>query len=188
MLADKRSDALIGNFLGQWLYLRNLKGTAPGSADLSRFRRQPAPGVSARNRNCSSAASCAKTRAWWISLNADYTFVNERLAQHYGIPNVYGNQFRRVNIPDPARRGSARAGQRADGFLLRQPHFAGAARQMDPDQYSGNAAAAAAAERSAAQRSRLRHHAPADGAASRQSRLRGVPQGDGPHRLLARKF
>ena len=38
-------------------------------------------------------------------LNADYTFVNERLAKHYGIPNVYGNQFRRVAIPDPARRG-----------------------------------------------------------------------------------
>ena len=38
-------------------------------------------------------------------VNADYTFVNERLAKHYGIPNVYGNQFRKVTIPDPARRG-----------------------------------------------------------------------------------
>ena len=42
-------------------------------------------------------------------LTADYTFVNERLARHYGIPNVYGSQFRRVTVTDEARRGPARA-------------------------------------------------------------------------------
>ena len=63
-------------------------------------------------------------------LTADYTFVNERLARHYGIPNVTGPTFRRVHAAaDAARR--ARPRQRPDDDLGRRPHVAGAARQVD---------------------------------------------------------
>ena len=55
--------------------------------------------------SCSSTASCARTAASLDLLTADYTFVNERLARHYGIPNVYGSHFRRVTLTDEARRG-----------------------------------------------------------------------------------
>ena len=67
-------------------------------------------------------------------LTADYTFVNERLAKHYGIPNVYGPQFRRVTLPAGAGHAPRPAGQgRApDGDLAARPHLAGVARQVDP--------------------------------------------------------
>ena len=55
--------------------------------------------------SCSSRASCARIAACSELLTADYTFVNERLARHYGIPNVYGSHFRRVTLTDDARRG-----------------------------------------------------------------------------------
>ena len=104
MLADKRSDALISNFLGQWLYLRNLKGTNPDPQIFpdfddnlrQAFQRETEMFVGSVMREDKSVTDL---------VNADYTFVNERLAKHYGIPNVYGNQFRKVSIPDPARRG-----------------------------------------------------------------------------------
>ena len=63
MLRDPRAEALVSNFAGQWLYLRNLKNVVPEQGPVSRLRRQPAPGVSARNRDCSSRASCARTAA-----------------------------------------------------------------------------------------------------------------------------
>ena len=104
MLADRRSDALISNFLGQWLYLRNLKGTSPDPQIFpdfddnlrQAFQRETEMFVGSIMREDKSVTDL---------VNADYTFVNERLAKHYGIPNVYGNQFRKVHIPDPARRG-----------------------------------------------------------------------------------
>jgi hypothetical protein len=104
MLADARSQALIDNFAGQWLYLRNLRGVAP---DLESF-----PNFDDNLRQ----AFKQETELFFGSimhedhnvlelLNANYTFVNERLARHYGIPNVYGSQFRRVAVTDDARRG-----------------------------------------------------------------------------------
>ena len=84
-------------------------------------------------------------------LRADYTFVNERLAKHYGIPNVYGSHFRRVELgkDQPARR-AARPGQHPDRDVVRQPDVAGAARQVDSREHARHARAAAAAERAAA--------------------------------------
>lgn len=104
MLADKKADALISNFLGQWLYLRNLKGTAPDQQIFpdfddnlrEAFQRETEIFVGSIMREDHSVVDL---------LNADYTFVNERLAKHYGIPNVYGDYFRKVAIPNPARRG-----------------------------------------------------------------------------------
>ena len=69
-------------------------------------------------------------------LDADYTFVNERLARHYGIADVKGDEFRQVSTR-PARRGGVLAGQRADGHVEPHPHFAGQARQMDHGEMLG---------------------------------------------------
>ena len=63
-------------------------------------------------------------------LTADYTFVNERLARHYGIAGVSGPEFRKVSYPDDKRRGRPRTWQRADAHVTRQSHVAGPARQV----------------------------------------------------------
>ena len=84
-------------------------------------------------------------------LTADYTFVNERLAKHYGIPNVYGSQFRRVTLTaDEARRGLLGQGSILTVTSHAEPHVAGAARQVDSREHARHAAAAAAAQRPAA--------------------------------------
>jgi mono/diheme cytochrome c family protein len=98
MLNDPRADALVKNFAGQWLYLREVKSApAPVNGELKRaFERETEmlfQSILRENRNVLDL------------LNADYTFVNERLARHYGIPNIYGDHFRRVAIKDDARRG-----------------------------------------------------------------------------------
>jgi hypothetical protein len=97
MLADSRSQALVNNFADQWLYLRNLESAHPdmrifaGFDDNLRqaFRTETEMFFESILREDRSVADL---------LNADYTFVNERLARHYGIPNVYGSQFRRVKL------------------------------------------------------------------------------------------
>jgi hypothetical protein len=104
MLADPRSEALVTNFAEQWLHLRNLKNSAP---DLEAF-----PDFDDNLRQAMKEETSLffdsivhEDRSVVDLLNADYTFVNERLARHYGIPNVYGSQFRRVKVTDDARRG-----------------------------------------------------------------------------------
>jgi hypothetical protein len=104
MLADPRSKALITNFAEQWLHLRNLKNSGP---DLQAF-----PDFDDNLRQAMKEETSLffdsimrEDRSVVDLLNADYTFVNERLARHYGIPNVYGSQFRRVTVPIEARRG-----------------------------------------------------------------------------------
>jgi hypothetical protein len=105
MLQDERTDALVDNFTGQWLQLRNLEAKAvpdilmfPDFDDNMRkgFRKETEMFFGYILRDDRSALDL---------LNADYTFVDEQLARHYGIPGVYGPQFRRVKIPDPNRRG-----------------------------------------------------------------------------------
>src|SRR5262245_53293970 len=104
MLLDPRSDELIENFAGQWLYLRNLevKGGAveefPDFYDNLReaFRTETEllfGSIVREDRNVVDL------------LTADYTFVNERLARHYDIPGIYGSQFRKVTLENDARRG-----------------------------------------------------------------------------------
>jgi mono/diheme cytochrome c family protein len=104
MLADRRSNALIANFAEQWLFLRNLKAAAP---DLEAF-----PDFDDNLRRAMKEETTLffdsimrEDRSVVDLLNADYTFVNERLARHYGMPNIYGSQFRRVKVPSEARRG-----------------------------------------------------------------------------------
>jgi len=104
MLADRRSKTLIDNFAEQWLHLRNLKNSNP---DLSAF-----PDFDDNLRQAMKEETelffdsiMREDRSVMDLLNADYTFVNERLARHYGIANIYGSRFRRVQVPDEARRG-----------------------------------------------------------------------------------
>ena len=105
MIADPRADALVSNFAGQWLQLRNLESkvkpdllTFPDFDDNIRaaFRRET---------EMLFGHILRQDRSVLELLNADYTFVDERLARHYGIPGVYGTRFRQVKVTDPNRRG-----------------------------------------------------------------------------------
>ena len=141
-----------------------------------RLRRQPAAGDAARDRAALRERSCARTAASLDLLTADYTFVNERLARHYGIPNVYGSQLppRRGHRRGAARTARTRQHPRAD--VARRADLAGRARQVGAREHSRHAAAAAAAGRPGAQGERAgpeaEDDARADGAASRQSDVR----------------
>jgi hypothetical protein len=104
MLADPRSSAFVANFAGQWLHLRNLKGKVPNSElfpDFDDNLRQ----AFQREAELFFESIVREDRSVLDLMNADYTFVNERLARHYGIANVFGSDFRRVTLADPARRG-----------------------------------------------------------------------------------
>jgi hypothetical protein len=104
MLADGRSSAFVSNFAGQWLHLRNLKGKVPNSElfpDFDDNLRQ----AFQREAELFFESVLREDRSVLDLMNADYTFVNERLARHYGIPNVFGSDFRRVSLADDSRRG-----------------------------------------------------------------------------------
>jgi len=105
MVADDRSDALVSNFAGQWLQLRNLESKV--APDLLMF-----PDFDDNTRRAFRRETemlfghiLRENRSVLELLNADYTFVNERLAKHYGIPGVYGERFRMVKLTDPNRFG-----------------------------------------------------------------------------------
>jgi hypothetical protein len=104
MLADPKSQALVDNFAGQWLQLRNLRNVQPNSdlfPDFDDNLRQSFR----RETELLFESVVQEDRSVLDLLTADYTFVNERLARHYGIPNIYGSRFRRVAVTDDARRG-----------------------------------------------------------------------------------
>ena len=104
MLADPRSEALVSDFAAQWLHLRNLDEVKAEPAvypdfdqDLvEAFRQETARFI---------GSTIDEDRSVLDLLGADYTYVNERLARHYGIPGVYGSRFRRVTLPDLEQRG-----------------------------------------------------------------------------------
>jgi hypothetical protein len=104
MLADPRSEALVSNFAGQWLYLRNVRGANPNIEEFPDFDDNLREGFR-RETELFFDSIIHEDRSVLDLLSANYTFVNERLARHYGIPNVYGSRFRRVIIADDARRG-----------------------------------------------------------------------------------
>jgi hypothetical protein len=104
MLADQRASALGANFAGQWLYLRNLKSSNPDGREFPDFDDNLRQAFQ-RETELLFESVLHADRSVLDLLDADYTFVNERLAKHYGIPNVYGPDFRRVPIPSDARRG-----------------------------------------------------------------------------------
>jgi hypothetical protein len=104
MLANPRSAALVENFAGQWLFLRNLQSVRPDVEEFPDFDDNLRQAMR-RETELLFEHVLREDRSVSELLTADYTFVNERLAQHYGLPNVYGSHFRRVNVTDPSRRG-----------------------------------------------------------------------------------
>ena len=104
MLADPRAAALVDNFAGQWLYLRNLEHIVPEPRRFRNFDNNLRRAFR-RETELLFASIVAEDRSVLELLDADYTFVNERLARHYGIPGVRGSHFRRVAVTDEHRRG-----------------------------------------------------------------------------------
>jgi hypothetical protein len=104
MLADPKSEALVDNFAGQWLYLRNLKNFQPNSNEFPDFDDNLRKAMQ-RETELFFASIMRENRNVLDLMTADYTFLNERLAKHYGVPSVYGSHFRRVTLKDEARKG-----------------------------------------------------------------------------------
>ena len=104
MLADPRSEALVSNFAAQWLHLRNLDDVKAEPSVYPEFD-QDLVEAFRRETALFIASTIDEDRSVLDLLGADYTYVNERLARHYGIPGVYGSRFRRVRLPDPEQRG-----------------------------------------------------------------------------------
>ena len=99
MLADPRSEALAVNFAGQWLNLRGIASHSPLATIYPNFD-DPLRQAMRREVELLFDSIVREDRSVADLLDADYTFVNERLAKHYGIPNVYGSQFRRVSLDE----------------------------------------------------------------------------------------
>jgi hypothetical protein len=104
MLKDERAGALASNFAGQWLFLRTGAGHEPDADVFPDFDHNLREAMR-RETEMLFESVVREDQSVLTLLNADYTFVNERLARHYGIPNIYGSQFRRVPVTDDARRG-----------------------------------------------------------------------------------
>jgi hypothetical protein len=105
MLSDPRSDALVSNFAGQWLQIRNVAGFRPSPELLFHFDDNLRQAFQ-RETELFFDSIVRDNRSVLDLLDADYTFLNERLAKHYGIPGVYGERFRKVPLPpDSVRRG-----------------------------------------------------------------------------------
>jgi hypothetical protein len=104
MLASPKSQALMDNFGGQWLQLRNLRNKQPNSHEFPDFDDNLRVALQTETEMF-FASVVREDRSLVDLMTADYTFLNERLARHYGIPGVYGSHFRRVTLTEDARRG-----------------------------------------------------------------------------------
>ena len=104
MLGDSRSRALVSNFAGQWLYLRNMRMVQPDVETFTDFDENLREAFQ-QETEMFLESMLREDRPVLKLLTADYTFVNERLARHYEIPNIYGSHFRRITLRDKARRG-----------------------------------------------------------------------------------
>lgn len=112
MMADARADAFIQNFVGQWLYLRNLDGIYPDPKSFPEFDENLRAAFQ-RETELFVEDQIRSDRSLLELLSADYTYINERLAQHYGIPGIYGSRYRKVSLD-----GSERGGLLGHGSLM----------------------------------------------------------------------
>ena len=104
MIADPRSTALVKNFAGQWLLLRDLQNVNPDLNEYPEFDDELREAFQ-RETELFIESQLREDRSVVDMLRSDYSFVNQRLAEFYGIPNVYGPHLRRVPLPDPNRGG-----------------------------------------------------------------------------------
>ena len=144
MLADERAAALVDNFAGQWLFLRQLATVTP---EVEGFDENLREAFVAETRSLVEHV-LRQDRPVTELLTADYSFLNERLARHYGIAGVRGSHLRKVCVatesPPPRTAGPR---QHPHHHLDGQPHLAGDPRQLDSRKPAGFAAAGAAAGR-----------------------------------------
>jgi len=113
MLADPKSQALVENFAGQWLHIRNVRTHQPSPETLFHFDDNLRKALD-QEMNLFVASIMQENRPLTDLLDANYTFLNERLARHYGIRGVQGERFQRVTLPAD----SPRAGLLGKGALL----------------------------------------------------------------------
>ena len=188
MLADPRSRSLVTNFAAQWLFLRDVETKEP---DVYLFRDFD-EGVRAafvRETELFLDSILRENRSVLELLTADYTFLNEPLAKHYGIPQITGSHFRRVTLP----KGSPRRGLLGHGSILSITSYSTrtsrrVAGQVRARESAGLAAATAAGRCAVAQHRTVREAAVdegSDAAAPRQSGVRRMPRQDGSDRLRA---
>ncbi len=104
MLADEKSKALVENFAGQWLHLRNVRDWKPDPDKYKEFD-EPLRAALQKETELFFDSILREDRSILEFLSADYTFVNDRLARHYGLTGVRGNYYRRVALQDPNRGG-----------------------------------------------------------------------------------
>jgi hypothetical protein len=104
MLADPRSRALVQNFAGQWLFLRNIPAVQPDPAAFPTWDENLRQAMR-KETELWLESQMREDRSVVDLLTTDYTYVNERLAEHYGMKGIWGNEFRRVAVEDPRRRG-----------------------------------------------------------------------------------
>ncbi len=104
MLADPRANTLVSNFVSQWLYLRNIDTVLPDPAVFPDFDENLRADL-AKETELFFQSMLHEDRSVLDLLRADYTFLNERLARHYGIPDVHGSEFRRVTLTNEERKG-----------------------------------------------------------------------------------
>jgi len=104
MLRDERARSLVDNFAAQWLQLRNLQRVTPDNDRFPEFDDNLRQAFR-REVELLFASVMREDRSVLELLTADYTFVDERLARHYGMEGIYGSQFRRVTVTDEARKG-----------------------------------------------------------------------------------
>ena len=179
MLTDPRAGTLTTNFASQWLHLRNLDAVTPDARNFPDFDDNLRQGFRTETQLVFRSV-VEEDRSLTDLLTADYTFLNERLATHYGVPGIYGDHFRRVALPA----GSPRAGVLGHGSILTVTSYA---TRTSPvlrgkwilENLLGTPPPPPAAQRSAPRGERVvdRRHvdARADGGASAEPRLRGLP-------------
>ena len=119
MLADPRSESMVTNFAAQWLYLRDIEAKQPDELLFPDFD-ETLRSAFRRETELFLDSILRENRSVLDLLTANYTFVNERLAKHYGIPNVHGSYFRRVTFPA----GSPRGGLLGQGSILTLTSYA----------------------------------------------------------------
>ena len=145
MLADPRSEALVSNFAGQWLHIRNVSGFRPSPELLFHFDDNLRQAFE-RETSLFFESIVRENRRVFDLLDADYTFLNERLARHYGIS---GRVRRTIQAGVASGRQcapwSAGTGPDSDGYLASESDLSGHSREMDPGEYFRDSAASAAA-------------------------------------------
>ena len=119
MLADPRASNLVTNFAGQWLHLRNLESITPDMRVFPDFDDNLRQAFRQETEMLVESV-LREDRSVLDLLRADYTYLNERLARHYGVPHVYGSRFRRVEFDE----GGTRGGLLRQGSILLATSYA----------------------------------------------------------------